>query len=146
MNIKFKSKTKIIGQSFVEFAIIMPLLLVLLFGAIDLGRAFHAAIALTNSAREGARYATIYPDATEAEITAAVQAEAQNSGIDLSASSVTRTCTYGGSEVTTLPAGEACESGVPLQVIVTYDFRMVLGGIFSMENIVLDRSADMFVP
>ncbi|NIR94732.1 MAG: pilus assembly protein [Gammaproteobacteria bacterium] len=134
------------GQSFVEFAITLPLLLLLLFGAIDLGRAFHAAIALTNSAREGARYGSIYPDATDAEIGAAVYTEMQNSGLDLSSSTITRSCYKDGVIVNTLPSGEACESNAPIKVTVTYDFQLIMGRLFSMENIILNRHVEMLVP
>jgi Flp pilus assembly protein TadG len=39
----------------VEFAIVLPVLLLLVFGIIDFGRALNAQIALTQAAREGAR-------------------------------------------------------------------------------------------
>lgn len=134
------------GQGLVEFVIVMPFLVLLLFGALDLGRAFHAAISLTNSAREGARYGTIYPDATDAEILAAVLAEAENSGIDLSTTTATRACYYGGVEVQTLPAGKACESLSPIRVTVVYNYQSVLGKLFSMETIAISRGAEMLVP
>lgn len=43
------------GQSLVEFALTLPLILVLIFGLVDFGRAFHAWLLVTNAAREGAR-------------------------------------------------------------------------------------------
>ena len=45
------------GQSLVELALVMPLLILLLAGMADLGRAFYGYISITNGAREGARYA-----------------------------------------------------------------------------------------
>jgi TadE-like protein len=45
------------GQSLVEFALILPLLLVLTAGVVDLARVFSAYIALTDGVREGALYA-----------------------------------------------------------------------------------------
>ncbi|HEU4759479.1 MAG TPA: TadE family protein [Dehalococcoidia bacterium] len=47
------------GQSLVEFALIAPLFLVLVFAIVDFGMGFHAWITVTNSAREGARYAAV---------------------------------------------------------------------------------------
>lgn len=43
------------GAAVVEFAIVLPVLLLLVFGIIDFGRALNAQIALTQAAREGAR-------------------------------------------------------------------------------------------
>ena len=41
----------------------MPILLILIFGMIDFGRAFNAWITVTNAAREGARVAATRQDA-----------------------------------------------------------------------------------
>jgi uncharacterized membrane protein len=45
------------GAAAVELALVMPLLLLILFGIIDFGRMFNAQITLTQAAREGARAA-----------------------------------------------------------------------------------------
>src|SRR3990170_1456226 len=44
------------GQSLVEFVLIVPLLLVLLVGAIEIGRAAYYAIAVTNASRAAVQY------------------------------------------------------------------------------------------
>jgi len=44
------------GASAVEFALVMPLLLMLLFGIISTGLVFSDHLSATNAAREGARY------------------------------------------------------------------------------------------
>ncbi|MFN8564669.1 MAG: TadE/TadG family type IV pilus assembly protein [Anaerolineae bacterium] len=46
------------GQTLAEFAITLPILLLLLFGIIEFGRIFQAWVTLQNSARAAARYAT----------------------------------------------------------------------------------------
>ena len=43
------------GAAAVEFALLLPLLLLLVFGIIDFGRALNAQVTLTQAAREGAR-------------------------------------------------------------------------------------------
>jgi Flp pilus assembly protein TadG len=43
----------------VEFALLLPVLLFLIFGLIDFGRALNAQITLTQAAREGARLAAL---------------------------------------------------------------------------------------
>ena len=47
------------GAAAVEFALVLPLLLLILFGIIDFGRWYNAQITLTQAAREGVRYAAI---------------------------------------------------------------------------------------
>jgi len=49
------------GQSLVEFALLLPLLLILLLGVLDLGRVFYVLVALKDAADEGATYAAIRP-------------------------------------------------------------------------------------
>jgi hypothetical protein len=51
------------AQSLVEFALVLPLILVLVLGAIDFGRAFFSWVELTNASRVGANYAATHPDA-----------------------------------------------------------------------------------
>ncbi len=47
------------GAAAVEFALLLPVLLLLVFGLIDFGRALNAQITLTQAAREGARAASL---------------------------------------------------------------------------------------
>jgi uncharacterized repeat protein (TIGR01451 family) len=54
-----KSRSR--GQSLVEFALVLPLLLLLFSGAADLGRAFYGYVALENAVKEGAVYGASYP-------------------------------------------------------------------------------------
>ncbi len=43
------------GQTMVEFALVLPLLLILLMGTIESGRILYSYLIITNAAREGAR-------------------------------------------------------------------------------------------
>ncbi len=52
------------GQSLVEWALILPVFLLLLMAIIDLGRVTYTYSALFNSTREGARYGIIHPNDT----------------------------------------------------------------------------------
>lgn len=47
------------GQSMVELALVLPILLVLLMGAVEFGRIFHSYLIITNASREGARVAVL---------------------------------------------------------------------------------------
>lgn len=75
------------GQSLVEFALVLPMLLVLILSAIEFGRLFFTKIVVTNAAREAAYYYATNPsdsDNTTLQTRAAEAAvrEAQNSGVD----------------------------------------------------------------
>ena len=56
--LKFFSRCE--GAAAVEFAIILPLLLVLTLGALDMGHMYFIDHLITNASREGARYAAKY--------------------------------------------------------------------------------------
>ncbi|MCA0172570.1 TadE family protein [Bacillus sp. RAR_GA_16] len=47
------------GQSMVEFALVLPILVMLLFGIIDFGRIFHTYLAIDHASREAARAASV---------------------------------------------------------------------------------------
>jgi Flp pilus assembly protein TadG len=124
------------GQELVEFAIVLPLLLLVAFGVLDLGRIFHSAITITNAAREGARYAMTHVDDVDG-IMAATIAEAQGSGIDLNTSIIDVTC----------PDFGGCGSGLPVRVTVQYNFTFILiGAVFPNPGLTITRSAEMMVP
>lgn len=60
------------GQSIVELAIALPLMLMILLGTVDLGRTFWAYVQMRNAAWEGARYAATAPTSVD-EITHRVE-------------------------------------------------------------------------
>jgi Flp pilus assembly protein TadG len=55
------------GQSLVETALVLPILLVILMGIFDFGRAIFAYNAVSNSAREAARVAIVNQNTTAVE-------------------------------------------------------------------------------
>ena len=125
------------GGSMVELALLLPLLLLILAGIGDLGRAFHDYIIITNVAREGARYASLHVDPlvdpSFAFTKDAAIAEAQGSGITLDRSNV---------DVTFIPP-------VPPEVIgtatitVTYRFNLIVGRIFGGSVITMQSVMQM---
>jgi Flp pilus assembly protein TadG len=48
------------GQSLVEFALILPVLMLVLMGIVQMGFVFNAYVTISNATREAARTATIY--------------------------------------------------------------------------------------
>ena len=53
------------GQGLVEFALVLPVFMVILIGMVDLGRAIWANNAVANSAREAARFASVHGGSCE---------------------------------------------------------------------------------
>ncbi len=134
-----KMKERNRGQGVVEFALILPLLLVVVFGVFDLGRIYFSTITLTSAAREGARYLSVYPDDVSTAYTNTVKItiqEARNSGIILSANDVDANCpnddTY-------------CDGGGTAVITVTHDFELILGWLLP-SPITITRAAQMVVP
>jgi len=60
---KYRKKER--GQSLLEFALILPVLLIILAGILDLGRLYFAYVAVTDAAGEGAAYGAIHPNDEE---------------------------------------------------------------------------------
>jgi Flp pilus assembly protein TadG len=61
------------GTATLEFALVVPLLLVILLTGIDFSRALLAYSTIGNATREGVRYATLHPGASNEDIMGAVQ-------------------------------------------------------------------------
>lgn len=63
------------ASALVEFTLVLPFLLLLVFGTVEIGRGFRTYLALNNAAREGARWLAAYPtDAAGARAIAAAEA------------------------------------------------------------------------
>lgn len=56
----FKKSKREDGQAMVEFALILPVFLLILCGIIDFGWLFYNQLSLNNACREGARYAVVH--------------------------------------------------------------------------------------
>jgi len=53
------------GQTLVEFALVFPIIVILLFGIIDFGLMLNHRITLEHAVREGARYAAVHDGCTD---------------------------------------------------------------------------------
>lgn len=75
------------GQSLVEFALVLPLLLLLLFGIVEFALAWRSSQVITNAAREGARAAVI-GTSSEADVQAVVDSRLEAGGLDPASATV----------------------------------------------------------
>jgi Flp pilus assembly protein TadG len=71
------------GAVAVEFALLLPLLVTLLMGIIQMGLAFNEKLTLTHAAREGARAAIVGADPVSAVKDAASSVDLATSDIDV---------------------------------------------------------------
>jgi len=55
------------GQTLVEMALVLPILLLIIFGIIEFGRIFNAHLTLTHASREGARAGAVHKSDSEIE-------------------------------------------------------------------------------
>ena len=84
-----RERQKPAAQALVEFALLLPLLLVLIISALEFGRLFYTKIVITNAAREGAYYLSTHLEdfdkntGTSPNTVLAAEAEAGNSGLDV---------------------------------------------------------------
>ncbi|GAA5102533.1 TadE/TadG family type IV pilus assembly protein [Haloechinothrix salitolerans] len=74
------------GAAAVEFAIVLPVLLLLVFGIIDFGRALNAQVTLTQAAREGARLEALDQDDVVNRTQAAATGLSPVPGVSISSS------------------------------------------------------------
>jgi TadE-like protein len=123
------------GQSLVEMALLLPVLLLISVVAIDLGRGIYYYSAIYNAAREGARYGIIHPD----NITGIEQKAIDMAvGVNLHNSNIT---------VTPDPADNNIDT---IKVSITYKFEVVtpIARLFtkcSCNSITLQTSSTMYV-
>ena len=101
------------GAAAVEFAIMLPLLLLILFGIIDFGRALNAQVTITQAAREGARLTAL----NQPNVTSRTQAAATGlSGVGVTI-------------VSSCPTGSGPTANADVKVTYTFQFVTPIGAI-----------------
>lgn len=114
------------GQAIVEFALVLPIFLLLLFGAIEFGRAFFVLHLMANAAREGAREASL-PNKTVSDVESAVDGFITGVGLDTSQRTTTiGVIPAGCTEPDETPLADA-DSGDRVRVSVAYGFQVITG-------------------
>lgn len=69
------------GQALAEFALLVPLLFLIVAGIVEFGRAWNIKIAVTDAAREGARYAVLSGGPTQSEVENTIKKRLSFAGI-----------------------------------------------------------------
>ena len=109
------------GQNLIEFALVLPLLLILVFGIAELGRAWMAKNILTGAAREAVRTVVVKPynETTARNRGLAILASAKLTGADVTFDP---------------PITEADGTTVTRRAIASYEFPLVLVGFIPGLN------------
>ena len=98
------------GQALVEFSLVLPVIIVLILGIFDFGRAVFAYNAVSNAAREGMRVGIV----NQNDAAIAAEAMAASTGMD-----------PGSLNVTFTPCSGTPALGCMAKVKVTYDWRAI---------------------
>lgn len=128
------------ATAMVEFAIVLPVLLLIVFGIVDFGRALYTLNDLTAAAREGARKASVQlPDPTTAAVQSTVKSVVKSYVIAFGGDSLTNS----GINVTFSPSTSTATLQSITVTIVNYPFRPItpLAGMIGMGTITMSPSA-----
>jgi Flp pilus assembly protein TadG len=119
------------GQTIVEFALILPIFILVLVGIVDFGRAVYASSTIQNAAREAVRVAIVDQNVTVIETEAIEQAVA----LHLGAADVE--VTFLDDDYTTGPCSTTPDVGCIAEVEVRYAYTAatpILGNIVGTIN------------
>jgi len=100
-----------VGQALVEFALVLPVLLLILAAIVDFGRLFYSVLAVHHAAREGARYGVVHAADDEG-----IRQRVRDAAVGLEGDRLTISIT---------PALSQRRVGAPLTVDVSYPFEYV---------------------
>jgi Flp pilus assembly protein TadG len=116
------------GQSFVELALVLPILLIMIAGIVDLSRFYFTYFTLRDAAQEGANYASVVPGNT-AEITARVH-HYSSSPIDMKDATVVVTHTGTGLCASLASGTFATPNMINVKATLTFNLTTPLLGTF----------------
>jgi Flp pilus assembly protein TadG len=108
------------GQTLVEFALVLPIILILLIGVVEFGIAWENDIEVTDAAREGSRAAVIQRINGQTAMVTSGTAAARSSASDLNQSKLTVSVTSGDG---------SWNQGDPIVTQVTYPYSISILGV-----------------
>ena len=107
------------GAAMVEFAIVLPLLLTLIFGIIEFGLLLYNKAVITNASREGARAGIVFSDYTNPISVAQAQAAVTKYIGD-------HLISFGSSAPSVQITGTCASAGTDFTVKVGYDYTFLV--------------------
>lgn len=135
------------GQAMIELALLLPLILVLLIGIIEIGRLAYYYIEVSDAARAGAQYASqsLANAANVPNITQAVQNDFQDVGVITLSPAPQQTCGCPGTAPAACPAGGCAYPLVYVNVSTTYPLSPLFQypGISTLFPVTITGSSTM---
>ena len=130
------------GAAALEFALVLPLLLLMMIGTIDFGRFAHSLIAVTNASRAGAGFASLHPT-TKATL-AGWQAKVRATVLAELAQTLQSTGLVANDVTISVPApatvGNGASARKSVSVTVTIPFRNIVSWPLLPQNVTLTRT------
>ncbi len=124
MQISRSARKRREGQSLVEFAVVLPVFLLILAGILDFGLGLYSQMTVINAAREGARVGVVTPPATlVADVNDRVQA--MSGGLDKTKLTVTISCKRPVGSSFVACSAPQWQSGDAVVVQVDYNYGML---------------------
>ena len=122
---KHNQPKKLSAQALVEFALVLPIVILIVLGAMDIGRLFFLKMSLVNAAREGANYLAFYPEDKDngfAGTLTIISEEGSNSFMTLTEPDVS----FIG----------CCTRGLPVEVTVTKTIDLILDSVLQSLGLI----------
>jgi Flp pilus assembly protein TadG len=121
------------GISLAEFALILPIFLLILLGMVDMGQGFNTYIGMLNATREGVIWLANNPDDLTGMNT---RISTELGRVGLTSAAMTITCT---------PSKSTYEEGDFVTLIIEYPYQVMFGAITGIPTLTLHTEHTMRV-
>jgi Flp pilus assembly protein TadG len=150
-------RTKSLGQALPEFAIVMPLVVLMGIGSLDLGRVLLAMDTMSNAAREAARYAIVAGGSGSFQSVASansIKAVALDKAIGAPTDTTVNVC-YSLTAGVSISAASCTadqnvnrssyDRGTPVTVVVRANVELLTPALLGINSVAISGSSTMLV-
>lgn len=123
------------GAAAVEFALVVPVFLMLLLGGMEFGRYVWTAVTLEHAAREATRFALVHPEGGSSMTADEIATLARSRAAGLAADALDVAVSWSG----------GTGSGGTVTVAVSYTYSFLLSGFLPLEPVVLSGASSMTI-
>jgi Flp pilus assembly protein TadG len=123
------------GQSLVELALLLPVIIIIMAAVFDLARVIDASVVITNAVRTGARFGANHPTWYDTTCQRVVDF-ANGSGMSFTGVNLEQDDCAVAMEAT---------AGTPVVVTVDYDLPLYFGPIVGINSVHIRRAAEFMV-